>query len=154
MTGKWSIRLTVGEEQCVVLLQKVACMPGFNDDGKGRCECPSGTQNNAGICELTDCSDGTYRKRSEVTTAQQCETCILSHFCLANSSVLNCCGIMCAKPVDTELVPVVLKSWVVIQVPESQLSLSWSEFSTLEHPDAYVMYWSFSMFQAWWQAGR
>ena len=88
-TGEWSIGLTVGEEQCVVPPQKVACMPGFNDDGKGRCECPSGTQNNAGICELTDCSDGSYRKRSEATTAQRCETCILGHFCLANSSALN-----------------------------------------------------------------
>ena len=61
---------------------------------------------------------------------------------------------MCAEPVDTELVPVALKTWVVIQVPESQLSLSWSEFSSLEHPDAYVMYWSFGMFQAWWHAAH
>ena len=29
------------------------------------------------------------------------------------------CGIMCAKPIDTELVLVALKTWVVIQVPES-----------------------------------
>ena len=62
---------------------------------------------------------------------------------------------MCAEGIDTKLVPVVLKkALVVIQIPESQLSLSWSEFSSLEHPDAYVMYWSFGMFQAWWQAGR
>ena len=60
---------------------------------------------------------------------------------------------MCAEPVDTELVLVSLKSQVVVQFPESQLSLLRSEDSTLEHPNAYVMYWSFSMSQAWWQAG-
>ena len=60
---------------------------------------------------------------------------------------------MCAEAIDTELVPVVLKkTLVVIQIPESQLSLLWSECSLPEHSDTYEMYWSFSMLQAWWHA--
>ena len=60
---------------------------------------------------------------------------------------------MCAEAIDTELVPVVLKkTLVVIQIPESQLSLSWSECPSVKHSDTYEMYWSFGMFQAWWHA--
>jgi len=60
---------------------------------------------------------------------------------------------MCAEAIDTELVPVVLKkTLVVIQIPESQPSLSWCEFPSVKHSDTYEMYWSFSMFQAWWHA--
>ena len=34
------LAVTIDGEQCTVASQTVMCMPGFVDDGTGRCECP------------------------------------------------------------------------------------------------------------------
>ena len=57
-TGEWQIGLTIDGEQCTVPSQTVMCMPGFVDDGTGRCECPAGSQNVDGVCQTVQSACG------------------------------------------------------------------------------------------------
>ena len=51
-TGAWSVRISIGKEQCTSLGTSldVGCMETFLDDGQGRCVCPIGEENVGGRC--------------------------------------------------------------------------------------------------------